>query len=92
MITDAILGFFFGLAEFVVGLLPDFAAPEWMTTTLPGWIGQASSYISGVDALFPFSHAATVLGFVMAGCATALLVKLTRIVASFVTMGGGSAA
>lgn len=92
MITEAIVTVLTAVGGFVVGLLPTFAAPVWLTGTVPGWIETAGGQIVAVDALFPFSHAATVLSFVALACAVALGVKLARIAASFLTAGGGSAA
>lgn len=92
MITEKLFDVLAAVAGFVVGLFPEFAVPAWLTTTLPGWIETASGQIVAVDVWFPFSHAAIVLGFVALSIGVALGVKLVRIVASFLTAGGGSAA
>lgn len=92
MITEALVSVVVAVAGFVVGLFPVLTPPAWLTTTLPSWIETAGGQIVAVDALFPFSHAVTVLTFVALSCGVALAVKLVRIVASFLTAGGGSAA
>lgn len=91
MITEAIVSVFAAVAGFIVGLFPTWSPPAWLTTTVPDLIGQASDWIVGVNAWVPFDHVATVLGFVVLVLATAVAVRLVRIVASFLTAGGGSA-
>ena len=91
MITDLFLSVLGAVGRFLTGLLPSFSAPAWLTTTLPGWLDTAGSYVQGVSAWFPFDHVPIVLGFVAVALAAAAGIKLARIAASFVTLGGGAA-
>lgn len=92
MIADALLDLLFTVAGFVVGLFPDFPAPAWMTTTLPGWIDTVAGWFDGLSNWLPVEHFVPVLAFAAGGVAVALVVRLVRIVLSFLTAGGGSAA
>lgn len=92
MITEALIGIFAGIATLVGTLLPDFDPPEWLTVTLPNAVGAIAPYLAGANTWLPLDHMGTVLSFVAFVLATALAVKLARIVASFATFGGGSAA
>ena len=51
-----------------------------------------SPYTSGLSPWIPWDHFSTVLGLLVAALGAALVIKLVRIVASFATFGGGSAA
>lgn len=65
----------------------------------PAFIGSISSQISSVTGQMaplgnwvPFGAAGTALQLVLAAIAIAIVVKVVRIIASFLTAGGGSAA
>lgn len=90
MITDAIIGFLTGVAEFILDLLPDVQVPTWMSADGP--MGTVFGYAGSMGAWFPVSLAAVVLSGLLVCWGVAFGIKIVRIVASFFTAGGGSAA
>lgn len=91
MIWDLIVRMFMGLVRGIIGLLP--------TSGPPGWVSEAGQYIEtgvdkvgGLSAWVPLETAMMVLAAVMACIAAGFFIKIMRIVASFFTAGGGSAA
>ena len=92
MITQLLVGIFAGIATLVGRLLPDFEAPAFLTSTLPGLVDEMAAYLAGANAWLPLDQVAVVLGFIAFALGIAVTVKVARIVASFATFGGGSAA
>lgn len=90
MVTDAIIGVLHSVLSTVLGWLPTFTLPTWMSDTGP--LATVLGYAGSMGAWFPTTLAATVLVAVLAAYAVAFGVKIVRIVASFATLGGGSAA
>ncbi|MDQ1628086.1 MAG: hypothetical protein QOI54_1830 [Actinomycetota bacterium] len=91
MITDTIVGWFAAFIGWLGGLVSVPGPPSFLVE-LPGWVTTASSYVAGTSVWMPWSLMVTVIG-VYAVCLTSgLAIKLVRIVASFLTAGGGSAA
>lgn len=66
------------------------AVPSWLTS-LPGMISTVVGYISIAGAWFPVELLAPVLLLVVGTYAAGVAIKLIRIVASFLTLGGGGA-
>lgn len=91
MVTEALVAVVAAVARFIARLMPSFSAPDWLTVSLPGLLREVGTYVTGVSAWLPIDHAVTVLGFVAGAVAAAVAVRLLRIVASFLTAGGGSA-
>lgn len=91
MVTDAIINIFSNFLSFLVGLISVPAAPEFLGD-IGGYLDTASSYVSGTGYWIPWA----ILSAVFAAWAIALVAMVTikgiRIVASFLTLGGGSAA
>jgi hypothetical protein len=92
MISDA----FVRLAGLIVHLLvsgfPDLPDPAGIIGQSSSAWGQVLGYMRGVSGWFPFGFAFTCLALVGLLGGAAGGVKLVRIVASFVSGGGGSAA
>lgn len=91
MIIKWLLDVVTGFLGWVVGLLPSVSIPVWMSTTVPNAITTIGGYISSIDVWLPFSDAGIAVAFVVVALAAAVAIKIVRIVASFVTAGGGSA-
>jgi hypothetical protein len=91
MVTDWLIGLLADLVHSVMGDLPTFAVPEWLVTG-SGAVGTVFSYAGSMGAWFPSQLAVTVALAILAAYGVGFAVKLIRIVASFVTLGGGSAA
>lgn len=88
-IVRLVVGLLVGIVKGLGALVPD----------VPGWVVRASGglqtvaeYGSKLSAWVPFPFVLGVLGTVLACMAAGLLIKVARIVASFLTAGGGSAA
>lgn len=91
MITAKLLDFLGALVSFVTGLLP--------TMPVPGWVDGASGHLTtilgygaGLGAWIPWQIAGIVFGSLMIALGISFGIKVARIVASFLTLGGGSAA
>lgn len=59
---------------------------------LPGYVATAAGYMVGTGPWIPWALATAVVGAYLACLAAGIALKLARIVASFLTLGGGSAA
>jgi hypothetical protein len=92
VITELLVTIFAGIARAMGLLMPDFGAPEWLTSSLPAAVDAMVPYLAGANAWLPLDQVGAVLAFVAFALAAALTVKVVRIVASFATFGGGSAA
>lgn len=91
MITDFVVSWFGRFVGWLGGLvsLPD---PPAFLGTLAGYVQQAAGYVASTGAWMPWGLLLAVIA-AYAACLTAgVVVKLARIVASFLTAGGGSAA
>jgi hypothetical protein len=67
------------------------------TVTVPGWLASAPGVtdalvdrLGGLGAWFPFSVLGAVLGSAVLIAGVALTIRVVRIVASFLTLGGGA--
>lgn len=91
MIVEALFTVLTGLVEFILDLLPTTDAPEWMLLA-PYFLNVAVGYGSGLGAWIPWSLVGQVFGAVLASVGIGFTIKVVRIIASFFTAGGGSAA
>jgi len=90
MITKALFDFFGALVGFIVGLFPTSGAPGWVNDGA-GYLAQIWGYADGLGGWIPWSLAGTLLSAVFACMLLSVGIKVVRIVASFLTLGGGSA-
>ncbi len=72
-------------------LLPDFLLPDNWDNIVVQWAGVVNT-ASKLGHWFPLQAFALALIVVLAALGTAFAIRLTRIVLSFITAGGGSAA
>lgn len=91
MITDALLGFLKTCVHAVLGGLPHFAVPDWLTNT-GGAVATVLGYANSLGVWFPGTLAVAVFGAVMAAWAVGFTIKVCRMALSLFTGGGGSAA
>lgn len=91
MIVEGLMSFFFALVRTVMQLLPSFNPPEAFTNA-NGWIADIWAAGAGLGAWIPWSVVGIATGMVIAAIGIGFAIKLVRIVASFLTAGGGSAA
>lgn len=91
MITSWLLGLITGFIAWAVSLLPTWDPPAWLLTAEVTF----RNAIEGVSAMgywLPIGAMGTVAAAVLAAMALGLAIRITRIVLSFLTAGGGSAA
>lgn len=91
MIFEAVVGFFVALVDFFLGLLPSSTPPEWFLTAGDA-VSDVLAHAAGLGAWLPLPLAVTVFGALLASVLVGFGIKVVRIVASFFTAGGGSAA
>jgi hypothetical protein len=91
VITEAIIWVFSRLAAFLIDLLPDWTAPDWLTTSVDV-LADAVAHVGMLSGWVPVSAVGHVVAFMLAAGALALAVKFGRMVLSLATGGGGSAA
>lgn len=91
MIIDALVTVLASLMGAIGSMFGVLTMPGWWSSVDDGLLSLAG-YASGFGAWFPIGSAISALTFVVAVVAIALTIKLIRIVASFFTAGGGSAA
>jgi hypothetical protein len=91
MITNAVLGALLSVSGWLVGLFPDAELPGWLAE-IPTQVAAVGQYLGGTAAWFPWNTVGLAVASVLVACGVGLVLKLVRIVASFLTLGGGSAA
>ncbi len=91
MIVELIVGLIAGLLEFIGGLFGSWSMPAWWSE-VDNSLDFISDQAAGFGQWIPFSAVVQALNLVVVAVGLALVIKLVRIVASFFTAGGGSAA
>jgi hypothetical protein len=80
MITNAIISVFASVAAFLLGLLPSWTLPSWLTGTgsgtLSGWAGSVGAYMRGWDGWIPWSDIAIAVGLLFAVVAIVVGVRI----------------
>jgi hypothetical protein len=90
MVTEWILDLLVSFWEWLISSIPWPEPPEWFEQLEDG-IGFINDHITGLSAWLPFPLLGTVLTAVFTLLLLSLGLKVARIVASFLTAGGGSA-
>lgn len=91
MITEALISWVTGFIGWIVERFAVPEVPSWLTGA-PAQISDLGAKLAGTGQWIPWEIAQTVLSAVALCIAAGITVKLVRIVASFLTAGGGSAA
>ena len=91
MIVDLIVTALAGIVTFVGNLMPTINAPGWVSG-LSAKVAVVTENMAALGNWVPFGAAGQATALVLASILVALTIKLIRIVASFFTAGGGSAA
>lgn len=91
MILQWLAETFAGLLVSFIGLFPTFTLPDWWQTALDYW-NDTLETAGQLGYWFPLPLIALVAAAIVAAVGISIAVKLIRIVASFFTLGGGSAA
>lgn len=91
MITEAVGDWFLYLVAGVFSLLPD-TSPEQEASwqAFGGHLSEVVDYISKFGPIVPFEQIGIAAVVLSAAALTALSIQGARIVASFVTLGGGA--
>lgn len=91
MVTDSLLSVLGGVLSWIAGLLPDWEAPADLDGAI-ATLGTAVGWAADLGNWFPWPVILGAGGLVMAALVIAVAIRLVRITASFLTLGGGSAA
>jgi hypothetical protein len=91
VITEGLFSVFSGFVRFMIGLLPSGSLPEWVDDGAVH-LREVWALGAGLGAWVPWSLFGTVAAAVMGCVVIGFGIKVARIVASFFTAGGGSAA
>lgn len=91
MITGAIVSWFGAFIGWLGSLL-SLPTPPAFLGDLAGYVATAAGYVASTSVWMPWSVMVAVLAAWAVCLAAGFAVKLVRIVASFLTAGGGSAA
>ena len=89
MIISLIIKLFVSVVQGLLSLLPHFDPPSWVSDVGTA-AGTVAGALSGSSAWLPWNALFVAVGVVMACYVAAGGIRIFRIVASFVTLGGGS--
>lgn len=89
MIVSFLLNLFGGVIAWLLGLLPHLSPPSWLDDAA-GALSTVLSSLNGSSAWVPWSYLLLGVGLVLSSVAVAVAIRGFRIVASFLTLGGGS--
>lgn len=89
MITNWIISALSSVLHFIMGALPVLSVPSWLDTSGP--MATIFANASSMGVWLPMGLLTTVLGALLVAWGVGFAIKITRIVASFFTVGGGSA-
>jgi len=91
MIFDAIIGVLAGFLTFIGDLIPDVTIPDWFST-FPEFIEPAWDVINGLDNWLPVQAIGIAVAWMIGLQVVIIGIRVTRVVVSLFTGGGGSAA
>lgn len=96
MVSDSIIQALASFLTWVLGQMPSLGLPTYITGTgagtLSGTVSSAVQAINGFGNYLPASQIVGAVALAVGGITVAVVVKIVRIIASFLTAGGGSAA
>ena len=90
MITNALLSFIASCWSTLCGLFPAPSPPSWFSS-VASFGTSASQHFAGVGSWLPFDVLSAVIATLLSVVVASFALKGLRIVASFLTAGGGSA-
>lgn len=90
MIFEAAIDVVTGFCRFIISLFPN-DPPAPFVATIAGYWSTVWGYASGLGAWLPYGIIPQVFAAVALCVVLGLSIKVIRIVASFLTVGGGSA-
>lgn len=91
MIADAVIGLLSALISGIGTLLDALVpgVPAWVATSLEK-AGQVTGYLYQLDTWIPVGFAFNVAAAVIAAYLVGLIIGIVRVVASYLTLGGGA--
>lgn len=92
MIAETFINVLAGVASFILDLFPDAPDGEQAVGAFSSGIATIFGFAFGFGHWIPWSMVAPVLLLLTGALVAAAGIKAVRIIASFVTLGGGSAA
>jgi fructose-1-phosphate kinase PfkB-like protein len=96
MITDAAIRAVGAVLDWMLGVLPTATMPVEVVGsgdgTVAGFLSSIATTAASFSVWLPLGALVSALTFVLTAVLVAVTLKLARIVASFLTAGGGSAA
>lgn len=92
MVTDLILGWVMSAIAWFINLLPHPDLPEWAYAGVPSWVEGGVDWAVAMDHWIPTQAIGYGVAFLLLASAAAFAIRVGRIVLSFLTLGGGSAA
>ncbi|MEI8081427.1 MAG: hypothetical protein WCI74_06225 [Actinomycetes bacterium] len=91
MVTEWLMNTFSGTVAWLMMLVTVPAPPSWLADA-GGYIATVGTYVTGTGVWIPWALISAVLGGWAVVMVAMVAIKGLRIVASFLTLGGGSAA
>lgn len=89
MVISGFLSVLGTVLTWVLGLLPHFGVPSWFSG-LGSAVATVSGALSGTSSWVPWTAVMVGLGVIFAAVGVSVAIRGFRIVASFLTAGGGS--
>lgn len=91
MIVEAVITVTMWLVKGLIATMPTAGPPGWLDDGA-GYLNTLMESAAGLGAFIPWGLAVTVIMAVLACVVVGFVIKVVRIIASFFTLGGGSAA
>lgn len=91
MVTNFLINTLAGLVQWVIGLFPTFSTPGFFSQAASA-ISSIGTQVSSVGAWLPIGLIGAVVTAWAVTFAAGVAIKVIRIIASYFTLGGGSAA
>lgn len=91
MITEAIVKVWAAVVRWTLSLMPTWTPPEWMVSATT-WLSDGLAAVGAFAWFLPIAAVRHCFVFLLACLALVWTIRVVRIVASFLSGGGGSAA
>lgn len=91
MVTDAILRVLGAFLTWIIGLMGTWELPDWLATVIT-FVAGIVTQAAALGNWIPWQYVGIALALIWTSFLIAFGIRVVRIVASFFTAGGGSAA
>lgn len=91
MVTESVIGLVVGFVTWIIETVPAPAVPDWFDDANAG-LSSLANVMGSVAVWIPVGLIGLVLTVWVVTWGVAIGIKVVRIIASFLTLGGGSAA